>query len=390
MDMNVNGLQSHTNHHIHNFGAYPSWYTPLMEQYMQRLWVFKTSAVTHELMQCGSWLLLLPSAPLFWLATATLLQVQGIVAPVTCIMIASLLFNAAMTYTLVFPCQLGLIGSAVAVTASWTFMMTLSLLYIRFGHRCFPSYTPVDPRQCWGGWSSRAFSRWRTFLEIGLPSAGQICIEWWAIELITFEAGLLGVTALAASTIVVQLQTLLAMISLGIGISSSVVIGQRLGAGHLDDAKRSCRAIVLLALLVGTGLSALVFLIRNVWALAFTSDTDVAAVVRRLLLITGGTVLFDGVQIAMAGVLRGTGLQSRGAVVNFASQWLVGIPVGYVLTFRWGYGVYGLWGGQLIGTVLMAALSALIVAGIDWVKILRTTRRRAMSRDFVESPLHLE
>ena len=326
---------------------------------------------------------LMPTPP----PTSTPTQVQGIVAPVTCIMITTLIFNAVIAYALIFPCGLGFIGSPIAITASWLFMMTLSLLYIRFGHQCFPRYTPVDPLQCWDGLSHKALRRWRVFLEIGLPSAGQICIEWWAIELITFEAGLLGVAALGASTIIVQLQTLLAMVSLGIGISSSVVIGHKLGSGRLAEVQRSCRSIIALALMVSTSLSAFVFVIRHVWAFAFTDNPEVTTLVERLLLITGANVLFDSLQISMAGILRGAGLQGYGAVINFVSQWLVGIPVGYALSFVLGYGVYGLWGGQMAGTVLMALLSAVIVGGIDWVKTMRVARARAISRDLVESPL---
>ena len=318
------------------------------------------------------------------------LQVQGIVLPVTCVMAAATVFNAAATYALVFPCGLGLAGSAAAVAGSWAFMMALNLLYIRFGRDWCPGHAAVDPRQCWGGWSREAFRRWRGFLEVGLCSAGQICIEWWAIELITFEAGLLGVTALAASTIVVQLQTLLAMVSLGVGISASVVVGQRLGSGQLAEAQRSCRACVALAVMVSAGLSVAVLLLRRVWAFAFTSDPGVTAAVEGLLLITGGNVLFDSLQICLAGVLRGTGLQGRGAAVNFVAQWLVGVPVGYRLAFFGGWGASGLWAGQMCGTVVMAALSARIVRGIDWDAALRAARARAGSLDLTETPVHEE
>ena len=113
--------------------------------------------------------------------------------PTSCVMALAVPFNMAMTYLFIFHLDLGFIGSPLALVASWTFMMTSSLLYIRFAHVLFPVHCPQDPFACWGGWSRKAFKKWAAFLKIGLPAAGQICIEWWAIELVVFEAGLFGV-----------------------------------------------------------------------------------------------------------------------------------------------------------------------------------------------------
>ena len=43
-----------------------------------------------------------------------------------------------------------------------------------------------------------AFTGWGEYLKISLPSTAMICSEWWAFEVLTFLAGILGVAELAS------------------------------------------------------------------------------------------------------------------------------------------------------------------------------------------------
>ena len=54
----------------------------------------------------------------------------------------------------------------------------------------------------------------------------------------------------------------------------------------------------------------------------------------------------------MQGVLRGTGKQLSGAVVNFVSYYIVGLPTGTLLAILAGMGARGMWIGLLLASVL--------------------------------------
>ena len=86
----------------------------------------------------------------------------------------------------------------------------------------------------------------------------------------------------------------------------------------------------------------------------------------------GGVQLFDGLQGVITGTLRGLGDTRTPMIVNLVAHWLLGLPIGYVLCFVLGWGVYGLWVGLSLG---------LIVTGIIlfWV----WTRRIPSIRAFV-------
>ena len=87
---------------------------------------------------------------------------------------------------------------------------------------------------------------------------------------------------------------------------------------------------------------------------AFTTDARVLDIGTRLLMIAAAFQLFDGTQAVATGVLRGLGDTRTPMVMNVIGHWFLGLPVGYALCFRFGWGVTGLWVGLSIGLVFCA------------------------------------
>ena len=56
------------------------------------------------------------------------------------------------------------------------------------------------------------------------------------------------------------------------------------------------------------------------------------------------------------GVLRGTGKQLSGAVINFVAFYLMGFPLGVVLAVVVGLGALGMWTGLLVASVIQVSL----------------------------------
>jgi MATE family multidrug resistance protein len=64
--------------------------------------------------------------------------------------------------------------------------------------------------------------------------------------------------------------------------------------------------------------------------------------------------LFDGTQAVATGVLRGTGDTRTPVFFNVIGYWVLGLPLGYALCFRYEWGVMGLWLGLSAGLILVA------------------------------------
>ena len=76
----------------------------------------------------------------------------------------------------------------------------------------------------------------------------------------------------------------------------------------------------------------------------------------RLLSIAAVFQLFDGTQAVATGVLRGIGDTRTPMVINVIGHWVFGLPVGWALCFRYGWGVAGLWVGLSIGLIFVAVV----------------------------------
>ena len=101
----------------------------------------------------------------------------------------------------------------------------------------------------------------------------------------------------------------------------------------------------------------------------FTPDPAVIAVGARLLLVAAAFQLFDGLQTVATGALRGAGETRTPMIANFIAYWLIGLPAGYLLCFRMGWGVLGIWIGlcaglMLIGTALLFTWSRQKLDGV--------------------------
>jgi MATE family multidrug resistance protein len=76
-------------------------------------------------------------------------------------------------------------------------------------------------------------------------------------------------------------------------------------------------------------------------------------------LVAAAFQLFDGVQVVTTGALRGAGDTKTPMLANLVAYWFIGIPLGYFLCFRLGWGALGIWIGLCIGLMIIG--SALLV-----------------------------
>ncbi|XP_055450089.1 multidrug and toxin extrusion protein 2 [Psammomys obesus] len=309
----------------------------------------------------------LPAAFLFQLQTRYL-QSQGIIMPQVIVGIAANIINVGMNAFLLYALDLGVVGSAWANTTSQFFLSALLFLYVWW--KGIHTHT-------WGGWTRECFQEWNSYIRLAIPSMFMVCIEWWTFEIGTFLAGLVNVTELGAQAVIYELASVAYMVPFGFGVAASVRVGNALGAGNAEQARRSCSTVLLCAgvcaLLVGILLAAL----KDVVAYIFTNDKDIISLVSQVMPIFAPFHLFDALAGTCGGVLRGTGKQKIGAVLNAIGYYGFGFPIGVSLMFAAKLGIIGLWAG-LIVCVFFQALSYLIyIMRTNWSRAAEQAQVRA-------------
>lgn len=245
-----------------------------------------------------------------------------------------------------FP-ELGIVGAGVATMVTHVFMVALLAVWIVAGELY---------RDAWTGWSFDAF-RPRGILAVfryGIPVGLHTSLEQWAFHAAGLFAGWIGIEALAAHVVVMNLASITFMVPMGISFAVVTRVGNLIGRGRPEAAQRA--AWVAIGLSVATMIvSAACFLLGRTWLPSwYTDDPSVIATVAALLPIAAAFQIADGVQVVGMGVLRGMGRPRPATVFNLVGYYVVALPLAYFWTFRWGAGLAGIWWGLAVGLLTVA------------------------------------
>ncbi|KAJ1071480.1 hypothetical protein K5549_001772 [Capra hircus] len=281
---------------------------------------------------------------------------QGIVLPQMVTGVAANLVNALANYLFLYQMHLGVMGSALANTVSQFTLALLLFLYI-LAKRLH--------QDTWGGWSWECLQDWGPFFRLAIPSMLMLCIEWWAYEIGSFLSGQRGAGWwwLGDSQGPWEARS---HVPTGFSVAASVRVGNALGAGDIEQAKTSS-AVALLV----TGLFAVIFCVlllgcKDVVGYVFTKDREIISLVAQVVPIYAVSHLFEGLACTCGGILRGTGNQKAGAIINAVGYYVLGLPIGISLMFAAGLGLLGLWSGITICTISQAACFLGFIARLNW------------------------
>jgi len=274
------------------------------------------------------------------------LQSINLVRPVMITLITSNLVNVVGNWIFVFgnlgAPKLGAEGSGWATCLSRVFMM--SVLAVVIWRR--------DPALFHASWKPD-IRRIRRLLVLGFPAAGQIGLETAVFATVTVLIGRLGATALAGHQIALTTVSMTFMMPLGISSAAAVRVGQAIGRNDPAAAARSgWTALALGGTVMSSAALALLFAPHFI-ARLFTPDAGIIAAGVLLLRVAAFFQLFDGFQVVATGALRGAGDTRTPMLCHFAGYWVIGLPVGALLCFHFGFGAPGLWIGLSTGLILI-------------------------------------
>jgi MATE family multidrug resistance protein len=211
-------------------------------------------------------------------------------------------------------------------------------------------------------------------VRVGLPIAVMIFVEGSLFVAAALLIGRLGPLPSASHLVAINFAALTFMIPLGLASAVTIRVGNAIGRGE-PDAARYAGLIGLLIVLGTQSISASVmFLAPEAIVRIYTNDIHVIALASSLLFFAAIFQFSDGIQVISAGALRGLKDTKVPMLYTVIAYWLVGMTLGYYLTFDGGMGPAGMWIGMIAGLSVGAAFllarflrssARLVRAGLD-------------------------
>ncbi|XP_017435825.1 protein DETOXIFICATION 40 [Vigna angularis] len=297
------------------------------------------------------------------------LQAQSVVAPSTFISGATLLLHVLLSWLVVYRLGIRLLGSSLTLSFSWWIIVVAQFTYI-----------VVAPRfkRTWNGLSVEALSGLWAFVKLSASSAVMLCLETWYFQVLVLITGLLDNPQLSLDSISVCMSIAGLMLNIGIGFNAtaSVRVSNELGAGHPKSTAFLVIVVSMVSFIIGVIEAVIILALRRVLSYAFTDGETVAHAVSDLCPYLAVTLILNGIQPVLSGVAVGCGWQTTVAYVNVGCYYLIGVPLGCILGFKFGLGVQGIWSGMIGGTMLQTLILLWITLRTDWDKEVNTTKER--------------
>ncbi len=277
---------------------------------------------------------------------------------VTAIVMSGVGVNIFLNWVLMFgkfgfP-AMGLVGTGWASTGVYTFNFLLLAIWVLRTHD-FKQY------HIFSRLSRPDSHMFKELFRIGWPIGASMGIETSLFMLTVVMMGWIGTTQLAAHQVAIQCAAFTFMVPLGIGMASSVRVGQCIGRRDLEGARRAGFTGVALSVtfMSATAILFLTFPSQVVSLYLDLSEPANAAVIAmavQLLFFAAAFQVVDGIQVAVMGALRGMKDTFQPMVLSVFSYWGVGLVSGYLLAFRAGMEERGLWIGLVVGLATAAVL----------------------------------
>ncbi|PUZ72248.1 hypothetical protein GQ55_2G378400 [Panicum hallii var. hallii] len=308
------------------------------------------------------------------------LQAQSIVAPSAYILAASFALHVPLSWIAVYVLGLGLLGASLTLSLTWWLLVLGQFAYIVWSPRC---------RDTWAGFTWAAFADLPGFAGLSIASAVMLALEVWYFQVLILLAGMLPdpQVALDSLTVCTSIQSWVFMISVGFNAAASVRVGNELGAGNPRSAAFSAWMVTALSAFVSAIAGLVTFLLRDKLSYIFTTGEVVSRAVADLCPLLVGTILLCGIQPVLSGVAVGCGWQAMVAYINIGCYYFIGIPIGVLLGFKFDFGIKGLWGGMIGGTLIQTLILIWITLRTDWNKEVEEARKRLDKWDDTRQPL---
>ena len=299
----------------------------------------------------------LPFMQIDWLC-ASMLQVSGNMRVPSYLSIGMCILDVCFNYLFIYVLGLGVVGAAIG-TALAELITALAMLYF------LTVRSPeLNLRQDRGSFRPSSQVLGKAF-DIGGPMALQMVLIRGGYIASTVIVAPLGTIAIAANSFAITAEGFCYMPGYGIADAATALVGQSVGAGRKELARRFAWITVFTAMAIMGLLAILMYVFAPELMGLLTPDGEVIQLGSRVLRIEAFAELGYAASIVAYGACVGAGDTKWPSVMNFTSMWLVRIiPAIFLVKV---YGLVGFWIAMAVELTFRGAIFLVRLARGKWL-----------------------
>lgn len=208
-----------------------------------------------------------------------------------------------------------------------------------------------------------------SLLKLGIPSSIQQFLFAAGFTALFWIIGQIGTAELAVANVLINITLVAVLPGLGLGLAAATLSGQALGRGDADDALMWGWDVAKVASVVFFAFAIPVLLFTDPILAVFLHEPHLIQLGHAPLQLLGAGIIFDGVGLVLMNALLGVGAARVVAIVGVALQWLLFLPVAYLVGPTFGYGLIAIWLAMMAYRGMQAAIYAYYWRKQSWAQI---------------------
>lgn len=204
---------------------------------------------------------------------------------------------------------------------------------------------------------------------LGLPASIEMSSRAFGLMVMTFLVTSFGTQTIASYGVGSNVFQVVIIQAVGLSMAVSALAGQNIGAGNIDRAAAIGRLGAMLGFGVLTCFGVIAFLCAH-WLVAFFVPRDAGVIEEgsryvRIMALSWG---FIGIQFTISGMFRASGNMVINMVLTMIAQWVIQLPVAYLLSKHTSLGSEGIFWSVPITNLATALMMAAVFLQGGWRK----------------------
>lgn len=209
----------------------------------------------------------------------------------------------------------------------------------------------------------------RAQLKLGVPAMAQQFLFAAGFVMLFWIVGQIGTAELAAANVLVNITLVTVLPGIGFGLAAATLAAQALGRKDADDAYRWMWDVFRQSVYLLTPF-ALAFMLFPSFILApFLKTPELVALAKLPLQLIGITVIGDALGMILMSTMLGVGATRTVLLVAVGMQWVLFLPLAYLLGPVWGLGLNAVWFAMIGYRGIQAGIFVALWRKRGWTEI---------------------